>query len=194
MRIMKYVPNILTVLRVILVPVYLLVLYLCEPGIGGVGALIIFILAGITDYLDGKIARKYGVISNFGKIADPLADKIIVTAALVTMALKPMKFISFYIIGIIVFREIGVTLLRSWYQKKGIIVAANNWGKIKTILQMVGIISALTFNACRYYIPVLKSYENSIIIAISIFFWIVALVTVVSGITYLPWSKNKNEE
>lgn len=191
MKILKHIPNILTLLRVVLVPVYLLSLYLCEPKNGALIALLVFVIAGISDYLDGMLARKYQIISNFGKIADPLADKIIVTAALITMAIKPMNFINFYIVIIIVLREIIVTMLRSWYQKKGVYIAANMWGKIKTITQMVGIIAALVFNAARYHIHLLKNFESPIVFAIKVFFWGVAIVTIISGITYFPSKKNK---
>jgi len=187
----RHIPNILTLFRIVLVPVYLLCLYLIGGANGSLLALIVFVIAGITDYFDGMLARKFQSISDFGKIADPLADKIIVSVALITIAISPMHFISIIIVIIIIFRELTVTLLRSWYQKKDIYVAANIWGKLKTTLQMIGIIAALAFHAGRFWIPSLRANEVVIIKGIEIFFWFVVVITIVSGITYLPFMTKK---
>jgi CDP-diacylglycerol--glycerol-3-phosphate 3-phosphatidyltransferase len=151
--------------------------------------LIVFLLAAITDYFDGALARKLKSITDFGKVVDPLADKIIVSVALITIALSPMRFISIYVVYIIILRELLVTLLRSWYQKRDIYVAANIWGKLKTTYQMIGIVAALIFNAGRYRIEFLQNHEDLFILILQIFFWYVAVITVVSGITYLPFLK-----
>ncbi len=193
MKYRRHIPNVLTILRIILVPVYLVCLYMIEDkSTGALAALIVFISAAVTDYFDGVLARKLKSVTDFGKVVDPLADKIIVSVALITIALSPMRFISFYIVFIIIFREILVTILRNWYQKRKIYVAANFWGKMKTTFQMIGIISALAFNAGRYRIQFLQTNQDIIVLAIQIFFWYVAVVTVVSGTTYLPFMKKRS--
>ncbi len=148
-------------------------------------ALWIFVIAGISDYFDGMLARKLKCSSDFGKVADPLADKIIVTAALITLVI-PLDYINYYIVAIIVFREIFITILRNHNKKKKIYIAANIWGKLKTVLQMIGIITALTLEAFMPYIKPLVSYETEIKFGIELFFWLVVMVTVISGVTYLP--------
>jgi CDP-diacylglycerol--glycerol-3-phosphate 3-phosphatidyltransferase len=187
----RHIPNILTLFRIALVPVYLICLYLIGDASGALLALIVFVVAGITDYFDGMLARKFKSISDFGKVADPLADKIIVSVALISIALFPMKFISIIIVIIIIFRELMVTLLRGWYQKKDIYVAANIWGKLKTTLQMIGVILALAFHAGRFRILLFQENEELIIKGLEIFFWFVAVITIVSGITYLPFMAKK---
>ena len=186
MKIKSHIPNILTMFRILLVPIYLFCLYIIRDQLGAELALLVFILAGITDYFDGVLARKLKSITDFGKIIDPLADKIIVSVALISIALSPMNFISIYVVYIIIFREVLVTILRCWYQKKNIYVAANIWGKLKTTLQMIGIIMALTINAGLYRMPILNDYKYNIIRGLQIFFWFVVVITIVSGITYLP--------
>src|SRR5690554_153291 len=187
----RHIPNILTLFRIALVPVYLICLYLIGDASGALLALIVFVVAGITDYFDGMLARKFKSISDFGKVADPLVDKIIVSVALISIALFPMKFISIIIVIIIIFRELMVTLLRGWYQKKDIYVAANIWGKLKTTLQMIGVILALAFHAGRFRILLFQENVELIIKGLEIFFWFVAVITIVSGITYLPFMAKK---
>lgn len=194
MKYLRHLPNALTILRIVLVPVYLICLYIIPvEATGALAALIVFLLAAVTDYFDGVLARKLKSVTDFGKVVDPLADKIIVSVALITIALSPMQFISMFIVVIIILRELLVTLLRSWYQKKQIYVAANIWGKLKTTYQMIGLIAALIFNAGRYRISYLRDNEEIIILILQIFFWYVAVITVVSGITYLP-NKKKHEK
>ena len=191
----RQIPNMLTLLRILIVPVYLICLYVVKGSKGADLALFFFLLAGITDFFDGHLARKLKSISDFGKVADPLADKIIVSVALITIAIYPMNFISIVVVVIIIFREILVTLLRSWYQKRDIYVSANIWGKLKTCLQMTGIIAALIFNSFRHRFAFLSENEDSFILAIQIFFWLVLVVTIVSGVTYLPFlNKYKREK
>lgn len=183
----------LTMLRIVLVPVYLIALFVIRDQLGAELALMIFILAGISDFLDGVLARKFKSITDFGKVADPLADKIIVSVALLTIALSPMNFISIYIVIIIIFREVMVTILRSWYQKRNIYIAANFWGKLKTTLQMIGIIAALILNAGHYRFNFLSTNKELLISGLQIFFWIVAVITIMSGITYLPFLHKKQK-
>ena len=115
-------PNKLTILRMIMIPVFLVVLYI--PGLGMAGniaAAAIFILASITDFLDGKIARKYNLVTNFGKFMDPLADKLLVCSALIA-------------------REFIISGFRLIAADNGVVIAASYWGKFKTTFQMIMII------------------------------------------------------
>ena len=133
--------NKLTLLRVILVPVFLI--FLIGKGIpyGSIIATLIFIIASLTDQLDGYIARSRNQITNFGKFMDPLADKLLVTAALVS--LSEMHLISGWIVVVIIAREFAVSGLRTLAASDGIIIAASWWGKLKTVTQMAAIITLL---------------------------------------------------
>lgn len=182
---LKQLPNILSLLRIAMVPLYLMSLYLIKGYSGLMLALIIFIIAGITDYLDGFLARKLNCVTDFGKIIDPLADKLIVSVALISLVINPINVISIYPVIIIIFREIMVTVLRKYMSNRKIYISANFWGKMKTVLQMVGIIVTLLYATGREVFSQLVVYESSIIAGIRIFFWGVVVVTVVSGVTYL---------
>ena len=182
----KIVPNLLTLFRFILVPVYLLALYSFDISTGAFIALIVFVTAGITDFLDGFFARKFKSITDFGKVADPLADKFIVSVALISLTLKPISLISYLVVLIIILREVLVTYLRSYNKRKNYYMAANIWGKVKTALQMVGIITALFFISAKPVFEFMATNERTITLLLQIYFWIVAVVTVVSGVSYLP--------
>ncbi len=174
----KYIPNILTILRILLVPVFIWYFFFANVPGSLIWAVAIFIIAEFTDYLDGKIARKYNVISNFGKVMDPLADKFLTITALVGIALPPFNLISIIAVGVIIFREISVSVLRQVYVKKKIYMPANQWGKIKTVSQMTGLTFTLIYLA-------ITSVENcTISIVIYYYFWLVALITAFSGISY----------
>ncbi|HPY96968.1 MAG TPA: CDP-diacylglycerol--glycerol-3-phosphate 3-phosphatidyltransferase [Candidatus Cloacimonadota bacterium] len=184
----RHIPNILTMLRLLAVPVFVWMMGI-NPFIG----LCIFVGASITDFFDGYLARKLNVISNFGKIMDPLADKILVISAIVLLSLPPIRYIHWAVVLIVFVRELAVTLLRDYYRSKNIIIAANIWGKIKTVLQMVGIIGALLYYSYGVVIPYkfVASVNNAILLSIEIFFWIIAAVTVLSGTNYFMIKKRK---
>ena len=132
-------PNKLTILRMIMIPVFLVVLYI--PGLGMAGniaAAAIFILASITDFLDGKIARKYNLVTNFGKFMDPLADKLLVCSALI--ALVDFDKVAAWIVIIIIAREFIISGFRLIAADNGVVIAASYWGKFKTTFQMIMII------------------------------------------------------
>lgn len=180
---MQYLPNILTMLRLIAVPVFVLCYYYWYNPVLG---LTLFVLASITDYFDGWIARKYNVISDFGKLMDPLADKILVLSALIILTLPPISYIHWTVVAIIALREISVTVLRDYYRARNIIIPANIWGKLKTVFQMIGIIAALLLYAS---IPFLRDYLapttiHSVVQILIVFFWIIALITILSGLNY----------
>lgn len=182
----RNLPNILTVIRLIAVPVFVVYMYK-NPFI----AMLIFVLASITDYYDGYLARKYNVVSNFGKLMDPLADKILVLSAMILLCLSPIRYIHWIVVFIVAFREIAVTILRDYYRAKKIIIPANIWGKLKTVLQMVGIIFALTYYSYQIVLPCKfpATVDYAILISIKIFFWIIALVTILSGMNYFMIKK-----
>lgn len=126
-------PNKLTVARVCMVPLFMIAL-LINTDASRIIATVIFALASLTDMLDGQIARKYNLITNFGKLMDPLADKILTAAAMV--CLVQLGDLAAWIVVIILFREYAITGLRSVAASENIVVAANIWGKVKTVCQM----------------------------------------------------------
>lgn len=181
-------PNKLTVLRIILVPFYVLFLLLEIPH-NYLIALIIFCVAAYTDHLDGKIARKYHMITDFGKFADPLADKIMILAALACFI--QLGWTNAVVLIIVVSREFMVTAMRLVAADKGKVVAANNWGKAKTVSQIVAVILVMLF---QYILQLGKmnllsintdslSYIFNIIGAAAL--WISVLLTVISGVIYM---------
>jgi CDP-diacylglycerol---glycerol-3-phosphate 3-phosphatidyltransferase len=175
----KHIPNFLTLLRVLLVPVFIWFSFFSAEQYAIIFAAAIFIVASITDYYDGMLARKFDVISDFGKIMDPLADKILVISALLTLTYK-LQYIHFAVIIIIVLREVVISIMRSYYTKHNIYIAADFWGKLKTVLQMTGIITALVYASAVVLFP---AFSVPLII-FHIYFWIVAAVTIFSGINY----------
>lgn len=132
-------PNKLTILRTIMIPVFLIFLYI--PGLGMTGdvlAAAIFVLASFTDLLDGKIARKYNLVTNFGKFMDPLADKLLVCSALI--ALVDLGKLAGWIVIVIIAREFIISGFRLVASDNGVVIAASYWGKFKTTFQMIMII------------------------------------------------------
>ena len=136
---MNNIPNKLTMIRVILIPFF--VFFLLTDVLGANGdylALVIFIVASLTDMLDGKIARKYNLVTNFGKFMDPLADKLLVCSAMI--CLVDLKLLPAWIVIIIIAREFIISGFRLVASDNGIVIAANYWGKFKTVSQMAMII------------------------------------------------------
>ena len=182
-------PNKLTVLRIILVPFYMF--FPLMPGIPHhyLIALIIFGAASYTDHLDGKIARKYNMITDFGKFADPLADKVMILAALACFI--QLGLTNAVVLTVIVAREFMVTAMRLVASSKGKVVAANNWGKAKTISQIAAVLLVLILQ----YILELGTMKLINIDAASlswifglvgeIALWISALLTIISGVIYI---------
>ena len=142
-------PNKLTVLRMIMVPIILVVLVVppsTYDSVVRIAAAVIFALTSLTDMLDGKIARKYNLVTDFGKLMDPLADKFLVIGAMMGILVRfdYLKNIFFWAVAIVVFRELAVTAIRCIAaQKEGIVVAASWLGKVKTTTQMICVISVL---------------------------------------------------
>lgn len=130
------VPNILSILRILLVPGYMVFMYLKWSYANQI-AWLFFVVAAFTDMLDGHIARKYGQITNIGKVIDPVADKIMVTAAMIVLV--ELGKLEAWIVVLMLFRDFAVGALRDLSASQGTIIAAGIWGKLKTVLQMVAI-------------------------------------------------------
>ncbi|MEK6714797.1 MAG: CDP-diacylglycerol--glycerol-3-phosphate 3-phosphatidyltransferase [Candidatus Omnitrophota bacterium] len=138
----KYLPNGLTILRIILTLIFMVFIFL--PGLGAtIFAFCLFSLASLTDFYDGKFARKYNLVSDFGKLLDPIADKILVLGAF--LAFVEMRLIPAWMVVIIILRESSITGFRLVALKKGKVLAAEEAGKHKTASQMVTIFIILLF-------------------------------------------------
>lgn len=178
--------NKLTLLRVVLIPFFLLCFYveawqLQTISLNGVIvpfaniiAFVIFIVAAITDFIDGYVARKYKMITDFGKFMDPLADKLLVTAALLILIEQGM--IASWIVFIILAREFMVTGLRTIAASKGVIMAASSSGKMKTVVQFIMIATLLLLN---YPFVLVNWPMDQILIGLA------AVLTITSGIEYI---------
>lgn len=187
-------PNKLTLARMIATPIFMLTMLFAFP-FRYVAALVLFVLASLTDLIDGKLARKYNLITDFGKFLDPLADKMLTTAAYLGFICvygdKPVYCWQITAITFIVlFREFAVSSIRLVVVSSGgKVIAANMWGKAKTVSQMIGISTALTVFAAKDIFPCLSSFDLFFDIAIMVLFWISAVLCVISGIIYLSGSK-----
>lgn len=181
-------PNRLTLARIAAVPVFLILL-LWQFPFHYFAALVIFVAASLTDLFDGRIARSRGLITDFGKFLDPIADKMLTTAALLGFISLGIGFGTVWITVIVLIREFSVSSIRMIAAASGKVVAADKWGKIKTVIQMVGIIMALTFEEFISLFPSLLLVGTILRIAYNIVLWFSAVLTVVSGINYLV--KNK---
>jgi CDP-diacylglycerol---glycerol-3-phosphate 3-phosphatidyltransferase len=164
------VANVLTMVRLVLVPVF--IAFLLAGGTAGrLAALATFCVASATDVLDGRLARSRGLVTDFGKIADPVADKALTGAALI--CLSALGELPWWVTAVIMFREIGVTVLRFWVIRRGVI-AASRGGKLKTLLQVVAI--------CLYILPATLSppgIVRELVMAAAV------VVTLVTGVDYV---------
>ena len=177
-------PNKLTMLRVIMVPFFMAFAALCKYGTPqfsaayGLIAGVLFAVASVTDFLDGYLARKYHLVTDFGKFMDPLADKCLTTAAIIYMVVDGVC--SPIVLAVIMFREFAVAGVRMIAAESGTVIAANMWGKVKTVLQMLVII--------LYYVLAAFAPADAIgavsLISMGLC-WLVAAVTLISGAKYL---------
>ena len=131
-------PNTLTTIRMILIVPFVMIMQITPDGNGRFAALAIFIIASMTDFLDGYIARKNHLVTNFGKFMDPLADKLLVSAAMI--CLVSMDRLPAWMVIIIISREFAISGFRLIAADNGIVIAASWWGKFKTVSQMIMII------------------------------------------------------
>ncbi|MBU6348245.1 MAG: CDP-diacylglycerol--glycerol-3-phosphate 3-phosphatidyltransferase, partial [Actinomycetales bacterium] len=164
-------PNILTLIRLLLVPVFAFLLPQSQDSAQlRWWATAVFSIAALTDLIDGYLARKYRLITNVGKIADPIADKLLIGTALIALALE--HTIAWWIPTVILTREIGITLLRFKVINRGVIPASRG-GKAKTISQMVAIIA--------YLVPLSGAVDNIAAIAM----YLAVVLTLVTGVDYV---------
>ena len=164
------IANVLTMVRILLVPVFVACM-LAGGTAWRLAALAAFCVASLTDVLDGRLARRRGLVTDFGKIADPVADKALTGAALI--CLSALGELPWWVTAVIMFREIGVTVLRFWVIHRGVI-AASRGGKLKTLLQVIAI--------CLYILPASLSppaVVRGLVMAAAV------VVTVVTGVDYV---------
>lgn len=171
--------NKLTIIRIFLVPIFLMFIAVQGIPYGKLIATAVFVIAALTDKLDGYIARSRNQITRFGKFMDPLADKLLVTAALVSLV--EFQIIPSWVAMVIIAREFAVTGLRSIAAAEGVVIAASWWGKIKTVIQIIAIIFALiNLNYANVYFTT----------ATKAVMMVAVIVTLLSGIDY--FRKNKD--
>lgn len=195
-------PNKLTVIRMILTPIFMALLCFDFIPFNFFLALIVFVVASITDMLDGKIARRDNLITDFGKFLDPIADKVLTTAAFLGFIALDIGFGIEWITLIILIREFAVSSVRMIVASKGTVIAADKWGKIKTVVQMVAIITTLAFEGIREVLYMIAELVRAswlfqtidvisvpMVVIYNVLLWTSAVLTVISGINYLI--KNK---
>lgn len=180
-------PNTLSLIRCLLVPVFVAtLLFMRDMGIWGIIIpAIVYIITGLTDMLDGQIARKYNLVTDFGKFIDPLADKFMVISSMIAILVwmilrgdQPLALVFVWVVLIILLRELGVTSLRLVVAgKSGIVVAASMLGKIKTVSQMVGTVVLIVE-------PIIPFFNENHILSY-VMMAIMAFTTLFSGIDYL---------
>ena len=178
-------PNKLTLLRFALVPVFMVFMYIDNPYSYLIG-LIVFAVASFTDFLDGSIARKYNMVTDFGKFMDPLADKLLTTVALIYLCLNGMC--HEIVICIVLAREFavsGIRLIAAANPKGSKVIAAGMMGKMKTVLQMFASIFGLLAMALLAMGTIGQATYTTMALVTNVTMWIMAVLTVVSGMHYI---------
>ena len=170
-------PNALTVLRILLVPVVVVAL-LDETPNGDAIAAGVFALAALTDTLDGYIARQRGAVTTFGKLMDPIADKLLIVAALVSLV--SLDRLEAWVAMVIIAREFAVTVMRAIAAERGIVIAASWLGKVKTVLQIAAVIALIATNPAPAWVDALV--------------YLAVAVTVISGADYFFGLRKRLEE
>ena len=178
-------PNKLTIARICMTPVFLAVLLMTFPH-KFLCAAAVFALASITDAIDGHLARKNNQVTNFGKLLDPVADKVLTTAAL--LAFMQMGLCNIWAIMLILTREFAVTSMRLIASAQGIVIPANIFGKIKTATQMAFTILILLLGEVGEFVPAVQSHLP---LVSQILIWIVTAFAVISGIIYFADGKKR---
>jgi len=176
-------PNILTLLRIALIPV-LAVLLLSPTREAALWATIVFAVASITDWLDGYLARRMEIVTTFGKFLDPIADKMIVMAALVMIL--PYQRVPAWMVLVILGREIIITGLRGLASTEGIVIPASNLGKFKTIFQITAILGLLLHYDYHWFFSIDHPWLHANMHNFGMFYlWIAVVLTIWSGVDYL---------
>jgi CDP-diacylglycerol--glycerol-3-phosphate 3-phosphatidyltransferase len=160
-------PNVLTVLRIMLVPVVVVALLGNTPA-GDVLAAVVFALASLTDFVDGRLARARGSITTFGKLMDPLADKLLIVAALISLV--SLDRLAAWVAMVIITRELAVTVLRMGATQAGVVIEASMFGKIKTCVQIAAILAVIAVHDKPLWVSALL--------------YLAVAVTVLSGLDY----------
>lgn len=184
------VPNRLTVARMVITPVFLAVLLWESLPHRFLIAALVYSVAAITDAIDGKLARKNNQITNFGKLLDPIADKILTTSAL--LGFMTMGLCNIWIVMIVLTREFAIASIRMIAASEGVVIPANFWGKLKTVSQMTFTILIMLLGEVYAYLPQSVSYPDWLTLPniSNCLLWITAVLTVVSGIIYIKDSRN----
>lgn len=181
-------PNKLTVLRLIMTPFFLAALLMDFPHHYLV-ALILFAAASITDYIDGNIARSQNLVTDFGKFLDPLADKMLTTAAFLGFIQLNLGYGITWITFIVLIREFLITSLRLVSAGKGNVIAANIWGKAKTVSQMAAIILTIFGQYILSFFSDPGFFAVGISVITNLTLWLSAILTVISGVIYVIQNK-----
>lgn len=186
-------PNRLTIARLLMVPVFVVLLSYDHPACYAV-AYVVFVAATLTDYYDGKIARERNLITNFGKLLDPVADKVLLTGAFVMLMRISDLRVPAWTVVVIIGREFLITGARSLAASDGVVIAANVWGKTKAIVQMTYVLVFLFLVVVKFFVakwqPAALATFSTILLYTS--YWaivLVALFTVYTGIQFarLNW-------
>lgn len=189
------VPNALTLSRIVLTPVVLVLLFM-DAFLPQLGALIVFVVAAITDYYDGKLARERKEGSRLGKFLDPLADKILVLGTFIAFAVIRPEIVPWWAVALIAARDAFVTGLRTWHESKGRSLRTMPLAKAKTTVQLVFLIGMLLLFALSYTSGVLGTFANQVLDG-PIPWWSMMLVvafTVLTGIVYLLNATDTSED
>lgn len=168
-------PNKISFARICMVPLFV-ILALCPISHGDIWAAVVFIIASLSDMVDGKIARKYNLVTTLGKFIDPLADKILVSSAFIVLV--NMDRLATWIVIIIICREFAVNGLRILAAEQGVVIAASFWGKLKTTSQMVAIVLLLVQQMSIWPQPFFVIFAQVIA-------YIALIMTVFSGADYI---------
>lgn len=180
-------PNKLTIARMVITPVFLAVILWESLPYRFLTACAIFSLAAVTDAIDGNMARKYNQITNFGKLLDPIADKMLTTSAL--LAFMVMDLCNIWIVMIVLTREFAIASIRMIAAAGGVVIPANIWGKIKTISQMtftiVIMLLAQAYDTAEKLSPEFFAKLPELSLISNGLLWITAVLTVVSGVIYI---------
>jgi CDP-diacylglycerol--glycerol-3-phosphate 3-phosphatidyltransferase len=180
-------PNKLTLARIILSPIFM-IMFVSDYYWLRVSSLVVFLVAALTDLADGFIARKYDVITGFGKFMDPLADKILVSSALISFV--SLRYVSPLPAMLIIGREFSITGLRLLAAYRGVIIPPSWWAKVKTFLQLsvVGVVMAyisLIDTLGHFGSPLLQYVDFDYLTWFNLMLWVTAVVTIWTGIDYV---------
>ena len=183
---MKYVPNALTIGRIVVTPILLALLF-WDTLAGQGGALVLFILAAISDYFDGKLARSLGAHSRLGQFLDPMADKVLVLGTFTALAFLIPQVVPWWAVALIALRDVIVTALRMWAESKGRTLRTIPMAKTKTTLQLVFLIGILVMLTARHLPGILAEIAVWVLQSVIPFILLMAVVTLTlyTGLWYL---------